>query len=231
MNKEICILIPAYNEELNIKQVIGELKSVNKKFQIVVINDGSVDKTGILAKEAGAIVLTNNRNQGSGEAIKKGFRYALKNNFSCAIQIDGDGQHNPEDINKLIKALKTLRVDIIIGSRYIKKTAYKTPFLRLISIGVISILYKLLYNFLINDPTSGYRVFNKKAIQFLNKDYEFRYPEAISIATIIRGNLKIKEISVTMRPRRYGKSSINIFSGFYYFLSAVIKIIYYRFIS
>jgi hypothetical protein len=230
MDKNICILIPVYNEEPNVRKVIRELKKVNNKFHIVVINDGSTDKTASLAKNAGAIVLTNAKNMGSGMAMKKGLRYALAHNFSSAIQIDGDGQHNPKDIKKLIRALKTHTVDMVIGSRYIKKTTYKTPLLRYICIRTIAALYRL-YNFHITDPTSGYRAFNKKAMKFLVKDYTFRYPEAISIAALIKNNFKIKEISITMKPRLYGKSSINILNGFYYFLLNITQIIYYRFVN
>jgi glycosyltransferase involved in cell wall biosynthesis len=225
----LCVLIPAFNEELNIKQVIYEIKKNNKKLKIIVIDDGSTDATGILAKKAGARVLTSNKNCGTGKALQKGFRYALKNNFSFIFQMDADGQHDPRDLKKLIKKMKSVNADMVIGSRYIKKTVYKTPLRRFLCIKFLSIILNIFFKIKIADPTSGYRLFNRKAVGFLLDHYKDGYPEVLSIAALTTAGYKIEEVSVNMRCRFNGKSSLSNISGFLCFINNILEILKYYF--
>jgi len=229
MDKKFCVLIPAYNEELNIQQVIREIRGVDKNLQIIVIDDGSTDNTAGVAKSEKAIVLKQEKNLGSGEALKAGFKYALFQRYQYLLRLDADGQHNPTDIPKLMKALIKDRVDLVIGSRFIKKTKYRIPVYRLVCIKIIALIYRYFYGFMIADPTSGYRGYNRKTARFLLDHYQSAYPEANSFASLIFNHFKIKEVSSAMRPRLHGKSSIHLIKGFYFFLLIVSKIIIYRF--
>lgn len=222
-------MIPAYNEELNLGQVIREIKAVERNLKIVVIDDGSEDETSKIAQKEGVIVLSHKKNLGSGEAIKTGFKYALKNNYQYMIRLDADGQHNPQEIPRFIKKLLLEEANMMVGSRFLKKTSYQTPIYRLFCIKTIALIYRLFYGFKITDPTSGYRGYDRKTANFLMNHYQESYPEAISIASLLINGFKIKEISSNMRPRFHGKSSIHLVKGFYFFILIVSKIIMERF--
>jgi len=228
MNKKICVIIPTYNEALNIRHVITEIKKCIKS-EIVVIDDGSKDNTAKIAKLENVVVITCKKNKGSGKAIQKGLRYVLAKNFQIAIQLDGDGQHNPCDIAKLLKKMIKKNADVVIGSRFIKKTNYKAPIERFISIKILSWILRITFGIRITDPTSGFRAINKTTMRFLLDHYSLPYPEALSIAALTSYNFKVEEASVTMRPRFNGKSSLNTFKGFKCLLFNIIEIINYRF--
>jgi len=229
MIKNFCVLIPAYNEELNIQQVIREIKEIDKNIQIIIIDDGSTDRTVRIAKNEKAIVLRQRKNLGSGEALKAGFKYALAQKYQYFLRLDADGQHNSADISRLMEPLIKNQADLVVGSRFVKKIRYKTPVYRLVCIKFISIIYRCFYGFVITDPTSGYRGYNRKTAEFLLDCYQSAYPEANSFAPLILNHFKIKEVSSNMRPRLYGKSSIKLIKGFSLFLLIVLRIITYRF--
>ena len=123
--KEVCIIIPAYNEQNSIENVINSIRKVSKKLAIVVVNDGSTDNTFKKAKKTKCTILNHPFNLGIGGAVQTGLMWAKNNKFKFAIQVDADGQHQPKDIPTLLKSLK--KADMVIGSRYVKKTDYKTP--------------------------------------------------------------------------------------------------------
>jgi len=225
MKKKIIILIPAYNEEECIVDTIRETKKAAKNNAIVVIDDGSDDKTSIYAKTEGVMVLRNKQNYGVGAAIRRGFIYAIENNYSIAIQIDADGQHNPGEIPKLVKKLENSKSDVVIGSRYIEATNYRTPIERRMCIAALSWIISWVSHKRITDPTSGYRVFNTRAIKLFIKSYANRCPEASSIVQLVNNGLKVKEVSVKMRKRHAGKSSLTLAKGAACFFQNILRVI------
>ena len=223
---KILALIPAYNEERNIGLVVQELKRVIPKIDVLVINDGSVDKTPQIAREAGAEVISLPVNLGIGGAVQTGFLYAWNKGYEIALQVDGDGQHRPNEIQNLIQPLLDREVDVTIGSRFLNKTAYQMPAARRLG---IFFLKKTLNNIVrkkYTDPTSGFRAYNRKALKLLCHHYSIDYPEPDAIVTLMKNGLHIKEISVEMDPRKFGKSSITPFKSGYYMFKVSMAIIF-----
>lgn len=219
------IIIPAFNEERNIKCVVNSIKSSGLDVDIVVVNDGSIDGTSRAAKEAGAYVIDLPINLGIGGAVQTGFLYAHQMDYDVAIQVDGDGQHDVNDLSKLIIAMENEEADVIIGSRFVEKSNYKPSIARNLGINFFSKLVSLLIKNTIRDTTSGYRCINKKAINLFAKYYPMDYPEVEAIVYAHKMGLKIKEIPVEMNPRLSGKSSISLLNGLYYLIKVTIMLL------
>jgi len=163
----ILVMIPAYNEEESISMVIEEVKNALPNTDILVINDGSTDRTAEVVREKNVYLLDLSNNLGNSGAKQSGFKYALKHNYEYVVHIDADGQHNPKDIPLLLEPLQKGSADIVIGSRFINKIGFKSTYLRRSGILFFSALIRLLTGIYVSDPTSGFRACNKKAIRFL----------------------------------------------------------------
>src|SRR3989344_3399217 len=168
MTDKICIIIPAFNEEASLGGVIESIKKINKNYTIVVVNDGSNDNTSLIALKHDVVLLDLPFNLGVGAAVQTGLIFAKDNNYNVAIRIDADGQHQPKYIPNLIKQLKT--TDVVIGSRFVENTDYKTSLTRLLATKIYSTLIKIVYGVRIYDPISGYLAFNKRSINLLLRD-------------------------------------------------------------
>lgn len=224
---KILIIIPAYNEGKNIEWVINKLLSLKSKCQIdiLIINDCSTDNTSEICRKYNVNVIDHACNLGIGGSVQTGYKYAYINNYDCAVQVDGDGQHNPEDLEIILEPIKKDRADIVIGSRFLTRDGYKPTLLRLIGINYLSILIKLITSQKITDPTSGYRAVNSKLIKFFARCYPRDYPEPESLIYVDKLNLRILEIPVRMRKRSFGSSSINFFQSMYYMIKISLAII------
>lgn len=223
---KILLIIPAYNEENTIQTLLKEILSLNiKGLEPLVINDCSIDNTSYLARQAGAKVIDLPCNLGIGGAVQTGYKYALKNGYDIAIQVDGDGQHDPKYIPQLIEPLLKEEADMVIGSRYIEKVGFQSTFLRRLGISYFCKLIKLLTKTKVTDPTSGFRACNQKVIKLLAENYPKDYPEPESIVYLNRFDCKIAEIPVVMKPRTGGVSSINLNRSIYYMFKVSLAII------
>lgn len=220
------IIIPAYNEEKNIKNTVSKIVELNNpNIDYIVINDGSTDKTL-------QILINNNynfidlpTNLGIGGAVQTGYKYALYHDYDIAIQFDGDGQHNSEYIDNLIEEIERGN-DLVIGSRFINKSnGFKSTKLRRFGSIILSTLIKLCTKEKITDSTSGFRACNKKIIALFSEDYPNDYPEPDTIVKIIKNKLTVKEIPVVMNERKEGKSSINVIKSIYYMIKVCLSII------
>ena len=220
--KKILIIIPAYNEELSIGKVITEIKTKNKEVDILVVNDGSTDNTFNEACKYGVMVIDLPCNLGIGGAMQTGYMYAYKNDYDIAVQVDGDGQHDPSDIEEIIKPVMNNEVDMIIGSRFINKTGYKSTIFRRSGMIYFTNLIKILTGKRIEDTTSGFRAVNRKIIELFAKDYPLEYPEVEVIVKLSKMGYKIKEIPVFMHKRNFGKSSITPIKSIYYMIRVTI---------
>lgn len=216
------IIVPAYNEEKNIYDVVNSIGRSNPLVDILVINDGSNDNTYFEAKRAGAKVIDLAQNLGIGGAVQSGYIYALNKGYEIAVQIDGDGQHDPKDLQKLIKEMKENNLDMIIGSRFVEDTEYKPSFFRLLGIRYFSKLVSFLCGNNYYDTTSGYRLVNKKGIRLFANYYPKDYPEVETIVYACKKGLKVKEVMVSMKSRSGGKSSITPMKSIYYMIKVTL---------
>lgn len=223
-NLRILAIIPAYNEEQTIKKVVEEIDLVHPPVEAVVIDDGSTDCTADVARETGVTVLSLPFNLGIGGAVQTGFKYATEKGFDVAVQVDGDGQHRPDQIPTLLNALEGKNVDVVIGSRFIKTEGYKTSRLRHVGVQVFLFVNSLLLKKRITDNTSGFRAYNRKAIEFLAENYPHDYPEPESVVLLGRNGFRITEVAVTMREREHGHSSISAVRAVYYMIKVLLAI-------
>lgn len=215
---KVIVIIPAYNEEKTIGIVIDELRQ-KSSVDIIVIDDGSKDNTAMIARNKGVEVIELEENKGIGEAMREGYKYARRENYDVAIQVDADGQHNIDYLEKLIEQVYYQKFDMVIGSRYVKKTSYTSSFSRYIGIKYFSVLIYALHRKVVKDTTSGYRAVNKKLISFFADAYPMLYPEVPILSYLIQNESKICEIPVEMRKRQGGKSSIGFRQSIYYFFA------------
>lgn len=230
MPKKILIVIPCFNEEKSIASLLHELLTIDFSLQyivrIVVVNDGSVDRTATIVSQFAVILLNLPVNLGIGGAVQTGFKYAYENDFDLAIQVDGDGQHPPCEIQKLLKAHEETKSNIIIGSRFLAKDGFQSSTLRRIGIYYLHWFNKILTQKNIYDITSGFRLFDKKAIALVARYYPDEYPEPESLVIFAKAGFSITETTVIMKPRQGGQSSIRYFSQVYYMLKVSIAMFF-----
>lgn len=222
---KVLVIIPAYNEAKNIVKTVNDLVSVNKNVDYIVINDGSKDNTKDVCIEHKINFIDLPVNLGIGGAVQTGYLYAYNNSYDIAIQYDGDGQHNPEYIDNLIKDIESGN-DLTIGSRYVQELSeFKSTKMRQFGIKILSFLIKFVTGKKVYDPTSGYRACNKKVIKLFASNYPIDYPEPDSVTRLIKFGYKVGEIPVKMNPRENGKSSINFLNSIYYMIKVSICIL------
>jgi glycosyltransferase involved in cell wall biosynthesis len=219
------VIIPAYNEEESLAHVIGKVHQAVPQADVVVVNDGSTDATSRIAEDHDCIVLDLPYNLGIGSAMQTGFMYARDNGYAVAVQVDGDGQHDPTEIPELLAVLEGGEFDVVIGSRYIEDRGYITPAVRRLGIVILAGVISLITRQRFSDPTSGFRASNRAAIRFCAEDYPFDYPEPESVVLFRRAGLRVREIPATMNPRYGGQSSITPIRSGYYMIKVIVAII------
>jgi glycosyltransferase involved in cell wall biosynthesis len=219
-------LVPAFNEEGTIAAVVGELRAFDAELEILVIDDGSHDRTAQVARAAGARVLRLPFNLGIGGAVQTGFRYAFENGFDLAVRVDGDGQHDPAMLGVVVEPVVRGDTDIAVGSRYLVRRGegYRSSATRRVGIRLLARVVSLLTRQQITDPTSGFQALNRKAIALFAADYPHDYPEVEAIVLVVRHRLKLVEVPVAMRPRAAGKSSIRMVSSIYYMVKVLLAL-------
>lgn len=222
------VIIPAYNEEKNIRKVVESVYDLKIDLDVLVVNDGSVDNTSNEANKTKATVIDLPNNLGIGGAVQTGYIYALKNNYDIAIQLDGDGQHNPKDIIRMLEKIENERYDMVIGSRFIEKTNYKQTIFRMAGIRIVSFIIKLLTGKKIYDTTSGYRAINKDIIREFSMNYPYDYPEPETNMRMIIKDKKITEIPVEMRKRMAGKSFVTPIKSIKYMIKVALSLFVLR---
>ncbi len=211
-------IVPAYNEADAIEAVINELRSVDPDLAIVVIDDGSRDGTAARAEKLGADVVRLPFNLGIGGAMQTGYQYARDRGFQLAIQVDGDGQHDPGEIAALIEPVISGEADMAVGTRFRGGRRYRPPFARRVGIQVFARMVSLIIRQRVTDTTSGFRAVNRHGIVLFASDYPHDYPEVETTVLVHRHRLRMVEVPVAMRTRATGRSSITLFQSIYYML-------------
>jgi hypothetical protein len=223
-SKKTLIIIPAYNEERSIAGVVENIHKHVTNADILVVNDGSQDRTARTARDSGAMVVSLPYNMGIGSAVQSGFLFAKEKGYHYAVQVDGDGQHPAHEIPRLLEALKN-GIDVAIGSRFVQSTNYRPPFLRAVGIKIFSFLVSLIVGKRVYDTTSGFRACGRKAIVLLTETYPHDYPEVEALITLHRNGMRFVEVPVEMNYRHEGKSSISAKAGVYYMLKVTLAVL------
>lgn len=226
----VAVIIPCFNEQESILNLFSEIKQTQFSpvffIEPIFINDCSSDNTKQLLISNNIHHLSLPVNLGIGGAVQTGFKYALRNGFDVAVQMDGDGQHPPCELEKILIPILNNQADVVIGSRYISKEGFQSSFLRRVGINYFKWLNKKLVGVTINDSTSGYRAINYKALQIVSDYYPDEYPEPETIILYALNKLKIIEVPVIMRERQGGESSIRAYKTVYYMFKVTLGIIF-----
>jgi len=222
---KIAVIIPAYNEEGAIGGLLEEVKQHVPTLDVIVINDGSTDYTALITRAKGIQVLDLPCNLGVGGAVQVGFRYAYDRGYRYVIRIDGDGQHPPAEIPKMIQAINSGSDDLIIGSRFAGQRSYGSTFFRSIGIRMLALFLSRICRNRITDPTSGFWIVNRKLLHYFSHDYPTEYPEPEAIALLRRHGFSFREEPVTFRPRTVGFSSIGAWGTVYYMMKVGLALV------
>ena len=218
-------IVPAHDERQALPGVVADLREHVPDGDILVVNDGSKDGTGDVARALGAHVLDRPCNLGIGGAVQTGLLFAREHGYELAVQFDGDGQHRADQVAVLLAPVLAGEADVAIGSRFLEKTGYSSPLARRIGIAVFAWVNSLVLGRRITDSTSGFRSYNAAAIGFLAREYPHDYPEPESVVTLVRHGFTVREVPVSMRSRQGGRSSITLWRSIYYMLKVLIAIV------
>jgi glycosyltransferase involved in cell wall biosynthesis len=218
-------VIPAYNESETIATVIEAIREYAPRFDTLVIDDGSSDGTALLALRAGAKVLKLPFNVGIGGAVQTGFVYAREHGYDFLAQVDGDGQHDSVELGRLIAAMDEDAVDMVCGSRFLtSEYRYPAPISRRTGIHIFAFLLSRIVGMRISDPTSGFRLYNRRAIELFARNYPHDYPEVEAVLILHRHRLRMREVPVRMYARGGGTSSISTGKSAYYMIKVLLAL-------
>jgi glycosyltransferase involved in cell wall biosynthesis len=217
-------IVPAYNEEASVGSVIHELRALEPDLEMVVVDDGSSDRTAAVAASAGARVVSLPFNVGIGGAVQTGYQYALEHKFELAIQVDGDGQHDPSEIAAVLEPVLDGRADLAVGTRFAKGGGYRGTPVRRVGIRIFAAIVSLMVGQRVSDTTSGFRAVNRKALRLFAAEYPHDYPEVESIVLLSRHGLRMVEVPVQMRVRETGNSSITTLRAAYYMIKVLLAL-------
>jgi glycosyltransferase involved in cell wall biosynthesis len=218
-------VVPAYNEETTVSAVVTGLREHAPAFDVVVVDDGSTDATGSEARAAGARVLRLPFNLGIGGCVQAGFRYALEQGYDYMVQVDGDGQHDAAEIARLLASMEADQTaDMVCGSRFLKNNGYPAPISRRTGIHIFAFILSRIVGQRISDPTSGFRLYNRRAISLFARDYPHDYPEVEAVLMLHFHRLRMREVPVRMYERGGGVSSISSGKSAYYMIKVLLAI-------
>ena len=217
-------IVPSLNEEVSIGRVIDEIRAFDAGFDIVVVDDGSTDRTAGIAADRGANVLRLPFNLGIGGAVQTGYRFAFERGYDLAVQVDGDGQHDPAQLPAILGPVLAGEVDVCVGSRFAEGSGYQSSFARRIGIRLFAYVVSAVVRQRVTDTTSGFRAVNRKGIALFAADYPHDYPEVEATVMSVKHKLRLREVPVVMRQRAGGASSITAFRSVYYMAKVLLAI-------
>ncbi len=219
------VIIPAYNEEASIVNTVKSIQEKAEGFEYIVINDCSTDNTRQICEANNFNVIHLPQNLGIGGAVQTGYLYGYRNGYDEAVQVDGDGQHDPAFLGLMAECLEKEQADMVIGSRFIEKKGFQSSGMRRVGIRYFTGLIKVLTGVKVTDPTSGLRMVNREVMKFFSENYPKDYPEPESVVAILRRKKKVKEIPVVMKERAGGVSSISPKKSIYYMIKVSMAIV------
>lgn len=222
---KVLLLVPAWNEADALPSLLSELRRRYPQYDVLVVDDGSSDDTGQVARAGGARVVELPFNLGIGGAEQTGFVYAERSGYDVVVRLDGDGQHPPEEVETLVQALETGEVDVVIGSRFLDLASFRSSWLRRVGIRWLALLITRLTRQRITDSTSGFRAYRRDAFAFLARFNPPDYPEPESVVLLARNGFRLREAPVRMRTRQGGRTSISGARSVYYMLKVTLAVL------
>jgi glycosyltransferase involved in cell wall biosynthesis len=225
----ISVCLPARDEEATVGPIVASVREqlvrrVGLVDEVVVVDDGSVDRTADVARDRGARVVRLPFNLEIGGAVQTGFRYAFDNGFDLAVRVDGDGQHDPAELRRIVEPVLRGEADIVVGSRFAETGGYRPSRSRRTGIRILAWTVSALVRQRVTDPTSGFQAVNRRGIRLFAADYPHDYPEVEAVVMVRRHRLRLKEVPVRMRERSGGRSSITAFRSVYYMVKVTLAI-------
>jgi glycosyltransferase involved in cell wall biosynthesis len=218
----ILVAIPAYREERKIGSVVKSVRE-HYPYDVLVVNDGSPDATSEVARSAGATVLDLPCNLGIGGAVQTAFLYALEHGYDAMARLDGDGQHDPRDIGRLLEPILRGEADAVIGSRFLGETGYRVSYPRIFGIRFFRALVNLFTGYRVTDPTSGFFAVDRGLMELYSDHYPADYPEVDAYILMHRMKARAMEVPVRMYEREEGKSSITPILALYYMVKVTMS--------
>ena len=228
MSSRHLAIVPALNEVGAIAGTVREIREHAPGFDVVVVDDGSTDGTAAAARAAGASVLTLPFNLGIGGAMQTGYLFALEHDYDVAVQIDGDGQHDPREVPRLLERLQgEPAVNMVTGSRFLagEGEGFRSSAARRAGIGIFARVVSIICGSRVTDPTSGLRMVDRRGIELFAHDYPRDYPEVEAIVLMNAHRLTSCEIPVVMRPRTSGTSAISSVGAVYYMAKVLLAVV------
>ena len=214
--RDVLVIIPALNEEDSLPGLLDEVRQAAPWADLLVVDDGSRDATSRVAGSRGVAVLRHAVNLGVGAALQTGFRWAIQQDYAIGVQLDADGQHDPKDLEALVAPVREGRCDLSIGSRYVTRTAYRTPLFRRIGMMVFSAVVRLALGRRIADTTSGFRAYGRRVMEVCQDDFPRDFPDAPLLIALARRGFRFLEVPVEMREREAGRSFYTLGKALYY---------------
>lgn len=217
-------IVPALNEERSLGALIAELNALDPGLEVVVVSDGSTDRTAEVAAEAGAHVVRLAFNIGIGGAVQTGFRFAHERGYELAVRLDGDGQHDPAELRAVVAPVAAGEADIAIGSRFIGEGGYRSSAARRVGIRVLARVVSSIAGSRLTDTTSGFQALSRRAIALYAAELPHDYPEVEGLVMALRHGLRVTEVPVRMRERTHGSSSIGALASVYYMAKVLLAL-------
>lgn len=224
-NKKILIIVPAYNEAKNLPEVIAGIRQQSLAVDILVLNDGSTDDTASIGKACGVFVVNLPYNLGIGGAVQTGYQFATEMGYDIVGRLDGDGQHDAQHLPKLHQKIEAGLADVVIGSRYKEGAGYTASLSRAVGTKLFANIVSRITRQRFTDTTSGFWMSNREAMAVLAKHLPSDYPEIEGLVMLCRASFRICEVSVSMKPRQHGQSSITPLHSFYYVIKVLLAIL------
>ena len=209
--EKVLVILPAWNEQEALPSVLDDVLETLPWADVLVVNDGSTDRTGEVARRGRAMVLNLPLNLGVGGAMRAGYKFARNKGYQIAVQLDADGQHDPHEVPSLLQTMKTQDADVVIGARFAGEGAYAVRGPRRWAMRLLSVVLSRMAGTRLTDTTSGFKASNRRAIELFATEYPAEYlgDTIESLVISARSGLRVRQVGVSMRPRAGGTPSHN----------------------